>query len=119
MGSLIFRDGELHVFISKWLVRPGAFFAPVAVQQLRLWVSSRPRFCGYEHSDWFEVPDEIINRLQADWHRQCARLGQQVLARRPRLDQAGTITGNLIEMLNRTDGSVLSPITENRSRTRA
>ena len=64
MGSLIFRDGELHVFISKWLVRPGAFFAPVAVQQLRLWVSSRPRFCGYEHSDWFEVPDEIINRLQ-------------------------------------------------------
>lgn len=46
MGSLIFRDGELHVFISKWLVRPGAFFAPV------------------EHSDWFEVPDEIINRLQ-------------------------------------------------------
>ena len=46
MGSLIFRDMELHIYISKWLVRPGAFFAPV------------------EHSDWFEVPDEIINRLQ-------------------------------------------------------
>ena len=101
MGSLIFRDVELHIYISKWLVRPGAFFAPV------------------EHSDWFEVPDEIINRLQADWHRQCARLGQQVLARRPRLGQADTITGNLIEMLNRTVGSVPSPITENRSRTRA
>jgi polyhydroxyalkanoate synthase len=59
------------------------FVASFALQQLRLWVSSNPWFAGYEHSGWFELPDEVIDRLQADYYQQWGQLGQQVLTQQP------------------------------------
>jgi hypothetical protein len=47
MGSLIFRDVELHIYISNWLVRPGAFF--------RACRSAATAFVGQQQSSVFRV----------------------------------------------------------------
>ncbi|MGA3796650.1 class I poly(R)-hydroxyalkanoic acid synthase [Pseudomonas fluorescens] len=71
-----------NMFSSCWSGQV-PFVASFAVQQLRLWVSTNPWFSGYEHSEWFELPEEVIDRLQADYYQQWARLGQQLLTQQP------------------------------------
>ncbi|MCY1402613.1 Poly(3-hydroxyalkanoate) polymerase subunit PhaC [compost metagenome] len=71
-----------NVFSSYWSGQV-PFVASFAVQQLRLWVSTNPWFAGHEHSDWFELPAEVIDRLQADYYQQWAELGQQLLTHQP------------------------------------
>lgn len=74
------------------------FVASFAMQQLRLLVSTNPWFSGYEHDAWFELPTEIIDRLQADYYQQCVQLGQQILTQQPfHFDDRRFASGNWSE----------------------
>ncbi|GAB6402913.1 class I poly(R)-hydroxyalkanoic acid synthase [Pseudomonas sp. MHK4] len=59
------------------------FVAAFAVQQLRLWVSSNPWFTGQPYNDWFDLPRETLDSLQADYQGQWVELGQRLLTGQP------------------------------------
>lgn len=59
------------------------FVASLALQQLRLWVSTNQWFSGHDHDAWFDVPSETLNSLQVEYQQQWGQLGHQLLTRQP------------------------------------
>jgi polyhydroxyalkanoate synthase len=75
-------DNNAHTFNTFWSGQV-PFIASFAVQQLRLWVSSNPWFTGQPYNEWFELPHDTLNDLQADYQQHWGELGQRLLSGQP------------------------------------
>ncbi len=71
-----------HTFAHYWSGQ-APFIASFVLQQLRLYVAQNTWFSGHDQSQWFDVPVEALEQLQADYQQQWAELGQQLLSCQP------------------------------------
>jgi polyhydroxyalkanoate synthase len=71
-----------HSFTGYWSGQ-APFIASVALQQLRLWAGSNPWFSGHDQSEWFNVPTQRLEQLQADYQQEWSSLGLRLMMLQP------------------------------------
>ncbi|TWI48014.1 polyhydroxyalkanoate synthase [Pseudomonas duriflava] len=73
---------QAQSFTRYWSAQ-SPFVATFAVHQLRLWMNTIPWFAGKAKEEWFEVPTERLEEIQAAYQQEWNQLGLQLLMQKP------------------------------------
>ena len=71
-------DINQHILNTYWSGQT-PFVASLALQQLRLGVAQHDWFKDLDRSEWFNVPSESLEQLQAEFNQDWMALGQKTL----------------------------------------
>lgn len=78
-GFCIFMDNNLQMLNTYWSGQT-PFIANLCLQQLRLGIAQHDWFKDCDRSEWFDVPSEALEQLQADFNKDWMALGQQTIS---------------------------------------
>ena len=72
-------DNNLQM-LNTYLSGQTPFIANLCLQQLRLGIAQHDWFKDCDRSEWFDVPSEALEQLQADFNKDWMALGQQTIS---------------------------------------